>query len=317
MSHPTPQPQPDVTPGVPAPPRLPADAVLETTVTELEIPVCPGVRNACLVHIYPRGPGMGARYPLADVPLVIGRGPECEIRIDEYSVSRRHARIQPAPDGYFAEDLQSTNGTMVNDEPVARRMLRDGDYLRTGNCIFRYLVGGNVESAYHEEIYRLTIIDALTGIHNKRYLVEFLDRELSRSSRYGRPLSLILFDIDHFKGINDVFGHLAGDFTLRELATRVKTVVRTEELFARYGGEEFAVVLPEAPRESAMQLAERIRTLLAEHSFRFGDSALRITVSLGVTTTSGESELTAVELLQRADKNLYQAKHEGRNRVIG
>ena len=184
-----------------------------------------------------------------DTPVVLGRGNDCDIRINDHSVSRRHARIQPGADGYYAVDLQSTNGTFVNDVPASICKLKDGDYLRVGNCIYRFLAGGNVEAEYHEEIYRLTIIDALTDIHNKRYLLEFLDRELSRSARYARPLALIMFDIDRFKAINDELGHLGGDFTLRELAACVKGSVRKEELFARYGGEEFAIVLPETNLE--------------------------------------------------------------------
>ncbi len=113
---------------------------------------------------------------------MLGRGNDCDIRINDHSVSRRHARIQPGADGYYAVDLQSTNGTFVNDVPASICKLKDGDYLRVGNCIYRFLAGGNVEAEYHEEIYRLTIIDALTETHNKRYLLEFLDRELSRSA---------------------------------------------------------------------------------------------------------------------------------------
>src|SRR6266404_4640513 len=161
---------------------------------------------------------MGQRYALNSNPLVLGRGEDCEIRINDHSVSRRHARIEPQNDSFFAVDLQSTNGTFVNDMPTTRTKLKDGDYLRIGNCIYRFLTGGNVEAEYHEEIYRLTTIDALTEIHNKRYLMEFLDRELSRSSRYHRPLAIIMFDLDRFKSINDDLGHLGGDFTLRELA---------------------------------------------------------------------------------------------------
>jgi diguanylate cyclase (GGDEF)-like protein len=288
----------------------------ETWVTAPQRLVSATGREACVVHIYPTGPGMGTRYALGDTPVVLGRGNDCDIRINDHSVSRRHARIQPGADGYYAVDLQSTNGTFVNDVLASICKLKDGDYLRVGNCIYRFLAGGNVEAEYHEEIYRLTIIDALTDIHNKRYLLDFLDRELARSARYGRPLALILFDIDHFKAVNDEMGHLCGDFTLRELAASVKGVVRKEELFARYGGEEFAIVLPETDLDGASSAAERIRARVAEHPFQYEDKSYRVTVSLGVAVTSGTPAISPAELLAQADEKLYQAKRDGRNRVV-
>src|SRR5438132_4992217 len=241
----------------------------ETWVTAPDRLVSATRRDACVVHIYPTGPGMGTRYPLTDVPMVLGRGNDSDMRINDHSVSRRHARIQPAADGYFAVDLQSTNGTFVNDVPASMCKLQDGDYLRVGNCIYRFLAGGNVEAEYHEEIYRLTIIDALTEIHNQRYLLEFLDRELSRSARHGRPLALALIDIDWFKTVNDKLGHLAGDYTLRELAACVRNSIRREDLFARYGGEEFGVVLVETTAAEALDVAERMRQTIEEHAFQF------------------------------------------------
>jgi diguanylate cyclase (GGDEF)-like protein len=292
------------------------DKVTETWVTVPERPVSTINREACLVHIYPTGPGMGSRYALSDIPLVLGRGGDCDIRINDHSVSRRHARIQPNADGYYAVDLQSTNGTYVNDVPASMYKLKDGDYLRVGNCIYRFLTGGNVEAEYHEEIYRLTIIDALTEIHNKRYMLEFLDRELARSARYCRPLALVMFDLDMFKTINDDLGHLGGDFTLRELASCVRGCVRKEELFARYGGEEFAVVLPETTREGAVNASERIREIVADHTFEYENRPYKLTISLGVATTNGEATLTPCELIRQADEKLYQAKREGRNRVV-
>jgi diguanylate cyclase (GGDEF)-like protein len=291
------------------------DSVSETWVTVPASIACAARREACLVHIYPTGPGMGARYLLGDAPVIIGRGCDADIRINDNSVSRRHARIQPGGEGYYAIDLQSTNGTFVNDTPASMYKLTDGDYLRVGNCIYRFLAGGNVEADYHEEIYRLTIIDALTEVHNKRYLLEFLDRELARSERYRRPLALLLFDIDHFKAVNDQMGHLGGDVTLRELATRVKTGIRKEELFARYGGEEFVVVLPETTREGAIQVAERIRGLVEARRFTYDGREYALTISIGVATTDGEESLTPAELLRQADDRLYQAKRDGRNRV--
>jgi diguanylate cyclase (GGDEF)-like protein len=291
-------------------------------------PVSTVCREACLVHIYPSGPSMGRRYPLSPTaPVVIGRGSDSAIHIDDHSVSRKHARIEPRLQGHVAVDLGSTNGTYVNDRPIEQHPLADGDYLRVGNCIYRFLAGGNIEAEYHEEIYRLAIIDGLTEVPNKRYLMEFLNRELARSLRYHRPLSVLMFDIDRFKVLNDEHGHLCGDHVLRELAGLLRDVIRAEELLARYGGEEFVVVLPECTQENALSVAERLRNLVEQHQFRFEDRTLKVTISVGVASmTNGEAEtsgdpdrpaITVTTMINRADKKLYEAKDAGRNRIAG
>jgi diguanylate cyclase (GGDEF)-like protein len=277
-------------------------------------------REAYLVHIYPTGPMMGVRHVLSDKPVIIGRGEDCDIRIFDNSVSRRHARIEQLPEGCFVLDMQSTNGTFVNDAPSKDGNpvgLKDGDYLRIGNCIYRFLAGGNVEAEYHEEIYRLTIIDALTQIPNQRYLIDFLEREVLRSSRHGRPLSVVMLDIDRFKSINDEMGHLVGDYTLRELAACIRKQVRREDLFARYGGEEFTLVLVETTREQALEVAERIRSSVAEHTFGFEGQSFKLTISLGFAQCPTDGSATAMGLIRTADERLYEAKHAGRNRVVG
>lgn len=271
--------------------------------------------DAVLVHIYPTGPAIGSRHLLGEQNRVIGRGDVCDICIEDSSVSRRHASIEPNEGGYCVRDLGSTNGTFLNDQAVESATLSDGDYLRVGQVIYRFLMGGNLEAEYHEEIYRLMIIDALTEINNKRYLIEALERELARTLRYRRPLAVVMFDIDHFKKINDEWGHLAGDSILRELATRVKSVIRKDELFARYGGEEFSLVLPETPIEEARELAERVRAVVANTPFHFEDELHSITISLGIACTVGQGLRTVDGLLQAADDALYRAKETGRNRV--
>jgi two-component system, cell cycle response regulator len=277
-------------------------------------------RDACMVHIYPTGPMMGTRHILGVNPIIIGRGEDCDIRILDNSVSRRHARIEHMPEGYFVLDMQSTNGTFINDSATKDGnpiLLKDGDYLRIGNCIYRFLAGGNVESEYHEEIYRLTIIDALTQIYNQRYLIDFLEREVLRTSRHGRPLSVVMLDIDHFKKINDDMGHLVGDYALRELSAVIRKLVRREDLFARYGGEEFTLVLVETNFKQALEAAERVRAAVEKHTFRFEEQTFHLTISLGVAECSTDGSATAVELIRKADEKLYEAKNAGRNRVVG
>jgi diguanylate cyclase (GGDEF)-like protein len=294
-----------------------SEKVLDTWLTTPKLPNA-GSREACLVHIYPTGATMGRRYPLGSESVLLGRGDESDIRIQDNSVSRRHARVEPATDGYYVMDLQSTNGTFVNNSQVDGPVrLGDGDYVRVGNCIYKFLTGGNVEAHYHEEIYRLTIVDGLTEIHNQRYLLEFLDRELARSIRHDRPLSLVMFDIDRFKSVNDKHGHLCGDFVLRELSHRIKGRVRREDLFARYGGEEFAMVLVETRLTEAAEVAERVRVAVSGQPFKFEGEELQLTVSAGIAgTDGGEAGLTATELIRRADEKLYRAKEAGRDRVV-
>jgi two-component system, cell cycle response regulator len=275
--------------------------------------------EACLVLIYPPGPDMGKRFPLDRPEFVLGRGTDCDIQVDRDSVSRRHARLFDKEGNgtiWVVQDLGSTNGSYVNDTQIQQSVLRDGDFLKIGAAIFKFLTGSNVEMSYHEEIYRMTIVDGLTGVHNKRYLFEFLDREMARCVRYGRPLALVMFDIDHFKRINDEHGHLSGDHVLKEMARRLASRIRREELLARYGGEEFAAVLPETGRDGALEFGEQIRNLVAREPFEFEEDKLSVTISVGIAVMDGEpTELQA--FVRAADENLYKAKRGGRNRVVG
>jgi diguanylate cyclase (GGDEF)-like protein len=248
--------------------------------------------------------------------MMLGREVDCDICINDPSVSRHHALLRPEADGYYLLDAQSTNGTFVNKVRVRECKLHDGDDVRIGNCTYRFLASNNVEAEYHEEIYRLSILDALTQIPNRRYMLQFLERELPRAARYLRPLALVLFDIDHFKTVNDHMGHLAGDVTLRELARLIQGSVRQEGVFARYGGEEFALVLPEASIEEGSQVAERLREQVENHRFAYAGEVFSITICLGVTATFGSELVSSDEFLRHADANLYEAKRRGRNQVV-
>jgi len=278
-----------------------------------------GTGESSFVTIY--GPNLGKKFVLDQAEFTIGRDAvQNFICVELDNVSRKHCRVTQKDGKFFVRDLNSTNGTYVNDEeikPPADRQLRSGDLIKVGGAIYKFLQGDNVEALYHEEIYRMTIVDGLTGVHNKRYFMEFLEREMARCSRYGRPLSLMMFDIDFFKKINDEFGHLAGDYVLRELATQVRTRVRKEECVARYGGEEFAIVLPESPVDKARKFADKLNKLIAEHEFTFEARKIPVTVSIGVAEmSSGESE-EPTHFIKLADQHLYTAKRTGRNRVVG
>jgi diguanylate cyclase (GGDEF)-like protein len=270
----------------------------------------------CLVLIHPPGPNLGRRFVLNRPFISIGRESTNDIVLDRDSVSRRHARIALRGGDRVIVDLGSTNGTYVNDRQIQEHRLRAGDQIKVGNSILKFLSGQDVEQAYHEEIYKMTIMDGLTEIYNKRYFMESVERELARAKRYGRDLSLVMFDIDHFKQINDTFGHLAGDQILKDLAQLVKVRTRSEEIVARYGGEEFAVLVPETSNAGATALAEQLRKLVESHRFIFEEEAIPVTISLGVTS-AGTKDIEVTDFIKAADERLYDAKHQGRNRVVG
>jgi two-component system cell cycle response regulator len=292
------------------------DADAKTRVTDAVSIKGGDAQQDVLVQIYPAGPNMGRKYELQGKTIALGRDPASDIVIGSDSVSRRHARLTTEGGRRLVTDLQSTNGTYVNDQPVLSEFLSHGDQVKVGDTIFKYLVGSDVETAYHEEIYRMTIIDGLTGVFNKRYFVEALEKEMSRAQRYGRPLSILMFDIDHFKRVNDNYGHLAGDYVLQALARLIQTRARREEIFARYGGEEFVILLPETQLEGGLELAEQLRKRVASYTFVFEGEEIPITVSIGVATAQGEG-ISETEFIRRADEKLYEAKAEGRNCVRG
>ncbi len=269
--------------------------------------------ESCLVTIY--GRDLGKQYTLDQEEIVIGRGAESHIVLDMDNVSRRHARVLSKKDGFYIEDLKSTNGSYVNDIEVKFDRLRNGDLIKIGGAILKFLQGGNIEALFHEEIYRMTIVDGLTQVNNKRYFMEFIDREMARCARYDRPLSLLLFDIDHFKQVNDVHGHLAGDFVLRRLAEMVSKHIRKEEAFARYGGEEFAILMPETNGARARIFAEKIRRMVESSPFVYEDRDIDVTVSIGIAEMGPHRDPNS--FIKAADERLYAAKDGGRNQVIG
>jgi len=258
---------------------------------------------------------MGRRVRVSTEPVIIGRSPKCEIQIDQESVSRNHCRIGFEEGEFVVRDLGSTNGTYVNDNLVGDEgRLRHGDQLKVGRTILKFIVGDDVEVEYHEEIYRLMTTDGLTQLNNKRYFDEMLDREVARAKRYKRSFSLLVFDIDHFKKINDRLGHLAGDTILRQLGAVLLGRLRVNDVLARVGGEEFALITPEVGLDGARELAGKINRLISDTRFDFDGTRVDVTVSVGVAEWQPHYEDPS-DLYKAADEKMYEAKRNGRNQV--
>ncbi|AWV89336.1 GGDEF domain-containing protein [Bradymonas sediminis] len=318
------------------------DNTVVTVINKLPTPDSSG-QEACLVVI--NGVELGKKYSLSQPTTVIGRSSKGDIQIDEDAISRSHATIYDSGDHYLLKDMASTNGTYVNDVEVTDQRLRDGDQIKIGRTIFKFLTGSNIEASYHDEIYRLTTVDGLTEIYNKRFFLQAIEKEMSRSIRYERSLSLIMCDLDHFKAINDTYGHLAGDHILKKVAQRINGQIRRDDVFARYGGEEFVLLLPEVDRAQATRLAEKLRATVASEPFEFDDTEIHVTLSLGVAdldeyraimppfkamspsvfasssrashTDTQQEVINSHPFIKLADDRLYQAKELGRNRVVG
>ena len=302
-------------------PKPPIDDDDETTTHVLKSPLAPPVdpgetSRACLVLLI--GPNIGRRYELTEGSSLVGRDETCDIALQESSVSRNHGELLIQSQKSIVRDLGSTNGTYVNDRLVTSASLRDGDIIRFGRVIFKYLSGSNIENAYHQEIYRLTTTDPMTQVYNRRYFMETLAREISRSRRYELPLSLVMIDLDHFKHVNDTYGHLAGDHVLKLVGKTLKDSLRHEDILARYGGEEFSILLPATPEEGAVRVAEKVRQAVARSPVYSGErvAPVSLTISVGVASLVPGPGVEPQELIRQADEALYAAKESGRNRVM-
>jgi two-component system, cell cycle response regulator len=267
------------------------------------------------------GNDFGTVYLLDRPETVIGRSDDIDITLDDEKASRRHLKIIKEPLDpeekalhVLAIDLQSKNGTYVNGERITEVELHNSDKLQVGNSILKFEVKDHLDLTYHERLYKQATRDALTGLWNRAHVQEALEKFWSMSKRYGRPFSVMLYDIDNFKGVNDNYGHDVGDIVLRTTAQVIMGQVRSHDLAARYGGEEFLVLMPETPIEGAMVAAERLRHAIEGIDFTSMGCPRRVTVSIGIAQYPISAE-TIDELIKQADEALYQAKQSGRNRV--
>ena len=262
--------------------------------------------------------GRVLRLPDAAIST-IGRAAECTFSFDDDSLSREHAILLRAGGEYILKDT-STNGSFVNDARLTTpTSLRDGDRIQLGSgTLLRFALVDEQEEAALRRVYEAAILDGLTGVFNRKHLEERIAQELGLAIQNETPLSVVIIDVDHFKRVNDSYGHLAGDAVLKHVAALLAREVGTAGLVARYGGEEFVILARGLEVGDAVTLAERLRVAVGAAPISFPPHEIRITSSAGVASLAccGAS-LDRATLLGTADRRLYAAKEGGRNRVVG
>lgn len=264
-----------------------------------------------------RGRSVGRMLELDAAPAILGRQTDADLQVDDQGVSRRHAQVAKDAGVYVISDLGATNGLFVNGARVQRHVLANGDRVHLGTAtLLKFCYQDEVEEAYQKRMYDAATRDALTGVFNRRYFQDALASQLASSRRHSQPMALLLFDIDHFKKVNDEYGHLAGDEALQQVAKLIARGLRAEDVLARYGGEEFVALLRNGDARGATIFAERARERIADHVFEHAGAPFRITTSVGIASTSSGTYDTPAQILEAADALLLEAKRTGRNRTV-
>lgn len=261
---------------------------------------------------------VGRYWVISDKESIsIGRNRNCDIPIQDLSISKKHLYFHVKGSGIFIEDRHSTNGTFINDELLSAGQevqLKDNSKLKLGNITFKFLDRGNPEIVAIKENFEKAFRDPLTGVGNK-FMLDRRAKELFTQCKKSRiPLSLIIFDIDYFKKVNDTYGHLAGDFILKEVVALIQTCFRSNDLFIRCGGEEFCIIM-QSLVDRAENAIEVARKKLENHIFQYNKQEIKVTISAGVTCQVSRDKYWK-NMYERADKLLYKSKTSGRNRVF-
>jgi len=294
----------------------------DDTVTEVALKAEAEDHSGCPCLLVLSGKETGRIFILSKAEVTIGRSEEVEVLIVDPSISRRHAKLRLiSPEAVSLEDLGSKNGTFFDGQRIEQIELRDGDRFQLGaSTILKLTYQDKIEQEFQRQLYESATRDGLTGLFNKKFLVDRLSAEFAYCFRHGVKLSLCMVDIDHFKGINDRWGHVAGDSVLAQISRLVHSASRTEDIVCRYGGEEFVVLLREIDERGAARYAERIRRRVERAEFQFIDKdgnqrSIKATISVGLATLGVTRYATIDDFITAADKQLYQAKRTGRNRV--
>jgi diguanylate cyclase (GGDEF)-like protein len=258
----------------------------------------------------------GTIFDIAAPEISAGRNPDNEIPLEFNGISRYHFKIIEVEGGHCVKDAGSKNGTFLNNKKLdGSAVLNKGDMIKIGSIALKYLPKGDPERLTYDKLQMEANTDQHTGCYNKTYFNNAITLEVKKSKITGSPLSLIIFDLDHFKNLNDNFGHDAGDFVLKELAGVIRANgVRDNDIFARYGGEEFVILLPKTNLKHAFEIAERLRKLVEAHQFIYEGKELPVTASIGVADYR-QGVATGTDLFKRADEAVYASKEGGRNQV--
>ena len=265
------------------------------------------------------GSTAGRAHTVRDGETLLGRGREAHVRVDDAGASRLHAKITALDEGrYVIDDLGSTNGTFVGGKRLQHAELHSGDRINIGpNVSISFSILDSQAEIVAHRLYESSVRDPLTQSYNRRYLVDRLTSEVAYAKRHRSSLALILFDLDHFKRVNDTHGHLAGDEVLREVAALVTRLIRSEDVFARFGGEEFIVVARGIEHVNAGRFAERLRVAIERLEIASEGALLHVTISVGYASVDelAEPQRDAEGLIRLADERVYKAKTAGRNRI--
>jgi two-component system, cell cycle response regulator len=263
----------------------------------------------------------GAMLHLSGAGTRIGRAIDNTLQLPETSISRYHAVLREDEEAQIrVSDLGSTNGTFVNGRRLPEHTpvcVHDGDRIQFGSTIVvKFVRPDPCEERFQREMFERTVRDSLTGLYNRGYFLSEVGLLGDRSALRGLGLAVFMIDIDHFKRINDTYGHEMGDLVLREVASVLRLSMRGDDLIARFGGEEFVAALPVAAPDQSAERAERIRTNLASRRILVAGRPLRVTVSIGVAYAPAGRPRSVSSLIGAADQGLYQAKNSGRDRFV-
>lgn len=262
------------------------------------------------------GTNVGEMHKIEGPETIVGRAMSAQLRLNDDGISRRHCRVLSIGGRVIIEDLGSANGTLVNGDMIQHQELKEGDKVRLGaNTMLKFTYQDKLDEAFQQQMYDAALRDGLTKAYNKKFFVDRLDTEFAYARRHKTMLSLVMFDVDHFKRVNDTYGHLAGDAVLVHLARITHSMIRTEDVAARYGGEEFAIICRGIPLLNAGVVGERLRAAVETANFEFQGRRLPVTISCGVAALPESNVATSQELVGEADSALYEAKKTGRNRV--